>query len=50
MHTAGIAAAIAARHGVAAPIVDIVSRIVAGTIGLGDARAALLNRPIKLET
>ena len=49
MHTAGIAADIAARHGVAAPIIDIVSRILAGTIGLEDARAALLNRPVRLE-
>jgi glycerol-3-phosphate dehydrogenase (NAD(P)+) len=49
MHTAGIAADIAARHEVAAPIVDIVSRIVSGTIGLKDARAALLNRPVRLE-
>lgn len=49
MHTAGIASDIAARHGVAAPVVEIVSAILSGKIGLDAARAALLNRPVRLE-
>jgi len=49
MYTAGIAADIAARHGVAAPIVEIVSMILAGKIDLEAARSALLNRPVRLE-
>jgi len=50
MYTAGIASDIAARHGVAAPIVEIVSLILSGKIGLEAAQAALLNRPVRLET
>jgi glycerol-3-phosphate dehydrogenase (NAD(P)+) len=49
VHTAGIASELAARQGIDAPIIDMVSRIVAGSISLEAARAGLLNRPVKIE-
>jgi glycerol-3-phosphate dehydrogenase (NAD(P)+) len=49
LYTAGIAADIAARHELQAPIVDAVSEILSGAMSLEAARAALLNRPVRRE-
>lgn len=47
--TAGIAAKIARERGIEAPIVDAVDRILAGEIGIRDAVAELMSRPLKSE-
>jgi glycerol-3-phosphate dehydrogenase (NAD(P)+) len=48
--TAAIAARLAARHGVDAPIIGAVDRILAGALAVGEAIEELLNRPLKSET
>lgn len=48
--TAGIAASIARDKGLDAPIVDAVDRILAGSVGIGEAVAELMARPLKSET
>lgn len=50
VHTAGIAARLARRHGIATPIVDAVAAIVAGELSPDEAVTALLNRPLRRET
>ena len=47
--TAGIAARIAVRHGIDAPIIDAVARILDGGLDVGTAIATLLARPIRAE-
>lgn len=47
--TAGVAAKIARERGIEAPIVDAVDRILAGEIGIRDAVAELMSRPLKSE-
>lgn len=49
VHTVGIAADIARERQIEAPIIDVVSRIIAGSISLDEARIALLSRPVKAE-
>lgn len=48
--TAAIAAKIARDRGLEAPIIDAVDRILAGEIGIRDAVAELMSRPLKSET
>jgi glycerol-3-phosphate dehydrogenase (NAD(P)+) len=48
--TAAIAAEIAARRGIEAPIVAAVDAVLKGRISIADAVAALLSRPLKSET
>lgn len=48
--TAGIAARHARSHGIDAPIVDAVARVLDGTLSVDDAIGELLNRPIRPET
>jgi glycerol-3-phosphate dehydrogenase (NAD(P)+) len=48
--TAGIAAELAARRGIEAPIVAAVAAILAGRLTVPDAVAELLSRPLKTET
>ena len=50
VHTAAIAARLAERHGVEAPIVSAVAAIVAGDLTPRDAVDALLARPLRRET
>jgi len=47
--TAAIAARLAARHGVEAPIISAVAAILAGAITVGEAVEALMTRPLKHE-
>ncbi|MBX3567009.1 MAG: NAD(P)-dependent glycerol-3-phosphate dehydrogenase [Rhizobiaceae bacterium] len=49
VHTVGIAAQIARERGIEAPIIDVVSQIIANTITLEEARMSLLSRPVKAE-
>ncbi len=48
--TAAIAAKIARDRGIEAPIIDAVDRILVGEIGIRDAVAELMSRPLKSET
>lgn len=50
VHTAGIAARLAERHGVEAPIVSAVAAIVAGELTPRDAVDSLLRRPLRRES
>ncbi|MBE7184466.1 MAG: NAD(P)-dependent glycerol-3-phosphate dehydrogenase [Methylobacterium mesophilicum] len=47
--TAGIAARLAARHGIEAPIIGAVTEILASRLTIGDAMEALMTRPLKSE-
>lgn len=47
--TAGIAARLAAQHGIEAPIINAVTEILAGRLTIGDAVEALMTRPLKSE-
>lgn len=47
--TAGIAARIAAERGIDAPIIEAVSRILAGGLTIGEAVDSLMSRPLKSE-
>jgi glycerol-3-phosphate dehydrogenase (NAD(P)+) len=49
VHTVGIAARIAREQHIEAPIIEVVSQIIAGTITLEGARVALLSRAVKVE-
>jgi glycerol-3-phosphate dehydrogenase (NAD(P)+) len=48
--TAGIAAELAAKRGIEAPIVSAVAAILAGRLAISDAVTELLSRPLKTET
>lgn len=48
-HTAGIAAELAARHGVDMPITSAVAAVIAGTLSVDEAIAGLVTRPLKSE-
>lgn len=50
LHSAPIAADLAARHGVQAPVIDAVAGILDGRLGIDEAMAMLLARPLKRET
>ncbi|MGB6118148.1 MAG: NAD(P)H-dependent glycerol-3-phosphate dehydrogenase [Mesorhizobium sp.] len=47
--TAAIAARIAAERGIEAPITEVVARMLAGELTIGDAMGELLSRPLKAE-
>ncbi|SKA06349.1 NAD(P)H-dependent glycerol-3-phosphate dehydrogenase [Consotaella salsifontis] len=49
VHSAEIAARIAAERGIEAPIIDVVAAVVAGRMTLEEAMKALLARPLKRE-
>lgn len=48
--TAGIAARLAAEHGIEAPIIAAVSAVLDGRLAIGDAVSGLMKRPLKAET
>ena len=48
-HTAGVAADLAARHGVDMPITSAVAAVIAGTLSVDEAIAGLVTRPLKSE-
>lgn len=48
-YTAGIAADLAARHGVDMPITSAVAAVIAGTLSVDEAIASLVTRPLKSE-
>jgi glycerol-3-phosphate dehydrogenase (NAD(P)+) len=49
IHSAGIAADLAARHGVEAPVIAAVAEILEGRLGIDAAMATLLARPLRRE-
>jgi glycerol-3-phosphate dehydrogenase (NAD(P)+) len=49
-HSAQIAAELARRHGVDAPIIAAVAAIIAGALTVDEAIAGLINRPLKVES
>jgi len=48
-HTAGIAADLAAHHGVDMPITSAVAAVIGGTLTVDEAIAGLVTRPLKPE-
>jgi glycerol-3-phosphate dehydrogenase (NAD(P)+) len=48
-HTAGIAADLAARHGVDMPITSAIAAVIGGTLTVDEAIAGLVTRPLKSE-